>query len=480
MVINPRAGTVVNSRYSSPDTSSSPNSKLLQRTIDLNYTNKKRSNSFKWIIVNAVFLLIFVYDLSCKCPGYTTILHYVELICAGVMAANLVQYAIRLLPSRAPKLPLSPDQQKLLGLSNADIDSSFILTKSNSSPVQASDSEGESWRVSDAELSLSPRAWRSAPSSPPSPPSPTSPPSPPSPPTSSLDTTHDQFIADQSSLTDYLKRCEERTRAAEPAPALPPALAPARAPPPYQLAVTDSAGGNKLEESSEPGAGRVWRRLDLDPQRLTQWNLNLRLWIHVTILERLVREIRAVDEALARAALCEAGALREGRLPPARLRALAAAQPALAALLPFLEPFPDQRYVVRRVAQLARGGCLSAYRWAGGGPDWRPGAPTDAELLLHLVAAYLDAQLPGGFSAERVGEAGADALRVVRVRGAAGAAPHYALVRGDETLDVGRGRNNLLHTLLLLLAAAARRDPPALARTHLGPAGLNMLWIIGR
>lgn len=58
--------------------------------------------------------------------------------------------------------------------------------------------------------------------------------------------------------------------------------------------------------------------------------------------------------------------------------------------------------------------------------------------------------------------------------------PHFALALAGETLEVARGRNNLLHSLLLLLAAAARRDPPALARTHLGPAGLNMLWIIGR
>lgn len=213
----------------------------------------------------------------------------------------------------------------------------------------------------------------------------------------------------------------------------------------------------------------MWRRLHLDPQQLTQWNLNLRLWLHVTILEPLEREVRAVDDALARLALCEAGALRGGRVPPARLRAL----PPAAALLPYLEPFADQPYLLHRLAALARAPCLSAYRWDAGGPDWEPARPTDAELLYHLVATYLEAQAPGALG----GEGGP---RVVRVGGAGARPPHYALRRGDETLDVGRGRNNLLHTLLLLLAAAARRDPPALARTHLGPAGLNMLWIIGR
>lgn len=54
------------------------------------------------------------------------------------------------------------------------------------------------------------------------------------------------------------------------------------------------------------------------------------------------------------------------------------------------------------------------------------------------------------------------------------------MVAGEEALDPGTGRDNLLHTLLLFIAAAARQDPPAIARTHLGPAGLNLLWVLGR
>ncbi|XP_050352891.1 transmembrane protein 209 isoform X1 [Nymphalis io] len=468
--------------------SPSSNSKLVQRTIDLNYINKKRSNSVKWIIVNAVFLLIFAYDLSCKCPGHTSILHYVELICAGVLAANLIQYALSMIPSKAAKLPLSRDQQKLLGLSCADLDSSFILTQSECSRIQASESDGDKWPTSDAELSLSPRTWRAS-ASPPSPPSPVSSsrraPSPAhSQSPSSFDAVSDHFFADRGSLADYLRHYEERSRAESAGEGTGPARA---APPPvYQLASPD-AGHGKLEESSPQGSPQVWWRLDLDPQRLTQWNLNLRLWIHVTILERLVHEIRSTDEELARLALCEAGALRAGRAAPARLRALALHVPALAPLLPFLEPFPDQCYVVRRITELAQGGCLSSYRWDRGGSDWDASKPTDAELVLHLFATYLDGQLAGGggarpFSAEHVREAsaarrGGGAPAVVRV---SARPPHYALALAEETLDVGRGRNNLLHTLLLFLAAAARSDPPALARTHLGRAGLNMLWIIGR
>ncbi|VVC99679.1 unnamed protein product, partial [Leptidea sinapis] len=111
-------------------------------------------------------------------------------------------------------------------------------------------------------------------------------------------------------------------------------------------------------------------------------------WIHVTILERLVRELERVDEELWRAAAAERGELRAG-LPLDRLRAL----PRCAALLPFLEPYVEQRYVVPRIRELAKGGCMSAYRWNGGGADWDEAKPTDSELVLHLVATYLDTQV---------------------------------------------------------------------------------------
>ncbi|XP_073958020.1 transmembrane protein 209-like [Choristoneura fumiferana] len=158
---------------------------------------------------------------------------------------------------------------------------------------------------------------------------------------------------------------------------------------------------------------------------------------------------------------------------------------SLAAVLPFLEAFPDQKYIVRRIKELAVGGCLSNYKWNGGGADHDDSKPTDAEIVLHLLATYLDGQLPGGaggrvFSTEHVSSGGApprgpDALAVHRV---STRPPHYVLALGDDTIEVCRGRNNLLHTVLLLIAACARRTPPALHRVHLGPAGLNMLWII--
>lgn len=121
----------------------------------------------------------------------------------------------------------------------------------------------------------------------------------------------------------------------------------------YQLSAPAAAAG--ADDAPAAHSPHVWRRLHLDPQRLEQWNLNLRLWLHVTILQRLVREMEAADEALAAAGL-EA---RLGGASVERLRAAAAAAPqsalqSLPALLAYLEPFADQRYVVQRIRGTSR------------------------------------------------------------------------------------------------------------------------------
>ncbi|KAJ8717538.1 hypothetical protein PYW07_005468 [Mythimna separata] len=443
------------------DMSPSPNSSLVQHTIDLNYANKKRSSSLKWIFVNIALFLLFAYDLCCKCPGYTSVLHYVEMCAAGVLAANVLQHGARLAaPRRAPPA-LTPRQHRLLGLR--------APTAAPPAPPAAPD---------EPDVSLSPRrAWRADASPPPSPPSPASP--------RADRAAPDHFIADAHSLAAYLRAAEARGRA-EPAAAGWTLGASAGAAH-YQLSAPAAAAG--ADDAPAARAPQVWRRLHLDPTRLEQWNLNLRLWLHVTILQRLVRELAAADEALAASGLeARVGAASAERLRGAAQAGAHGLLHSLPALLAYLEPFADQRYVVQRIRELAHGGCLSGYRWNGGGSEWEDSKPTDAELVLHLLATYLDATLPAAASARPFSAAHVSAAPAAPPRGPAALCvhrvsarpPHYVLVLGDETVELSRGRNNLLHTLLLFLAAAAREEPPALRRLHLGRAGLNMLWIIGR
>ncbi len=72
--------------------------------------------------------------------------------------------------------------------------------------------------------------------------------------------------------------------------------------------------------------------------------------------------------------------------------------PSVHQLLPFLELTPYQDYLVDRVRQLSTGGAMSAYKWNAGGSynkaEWNDKLPTDAELVMHCVASYLDSRLP--------------------------------------------------------------------------------------
>ncbi|XP_013162533.1 PREDICTED: uncharacterized protein LOC106114019 [Papilio xuthus] len=433
----------------------SPNFNLVQRTIDLNYAKKKRASSIKWFFVNITVFLVFTFDLTWSGPCSGSLARYAQLAAAGAACAGALRHALRLLPrpaTAAPPARLSRRQLRLLGLSPADLDSSLVLSEGESSsalaPAPVPAPAASALAPCELSLSLSPRRWRAPRSPPPSPPPASPPRSPPrSPPHSPRDAPRDRFIADHRSLADYLKQYEGRQEGAEGA-----------------------------------GSPPVCWQLDIDPHKLTQWNLNLRLWIHITILERVVGAMAAADAALARLA---GGEARLGRVSGERLRALAGAAPALGALLPYLEPFADQRYVVRRLRELARAPCLSEYRGEAGGADWHAGQPTDAEIILHLFATYLDGQMlqsgnPRPFTSQYLyaagsgAGAGAEEPRLERVR----ERPPQWAVRVGGALAGARGRNNLLHALLLLLAAAARRSPPALSRTPLGPAGLNMLWIL--
>lgn len=58
--------------------------------------------------------------------------------------------------------------------------------------------------------------------------------------------------------------------------------------------------------------------------------------------------------------------------------------PTLSALIPFLELTPNQEYLVKRIKELSKGGCMSEFKWNGGGSfngkDWDHNLPTDSSV----------------------------------------------------------------------------------------------------
>ena len=72
--------------------------------------------------------------------------------------------------------------------------------------------------------------------------------------------------------------------------------------------------------------------------------------------------------------------------------------PHLPMLVAFLELLPHQEYIVNRIQELAKAGSMSEYRWNSGGQlhgkDRDEHLPIEAALIMHLLATYLDSQLP--------------------------------------------------------------------------------------
>ena len=55
---------------------------------------------------------------------------------------------------------------------------------------------------------------------------------------------------------------------------------------------------------------------------------------------------------------------------------------------------------------------------------------------------------------------------------------HYVVQVADKQLDVGGGRNNLIHSLLLFLHTVKVERAGMLGRVNFGLSGLNILWVL--
>ena len=55
---------------------------------------------------------------------------------------------------------------------------------------------------------------------------------------------------------------------------------------------------------------------------------------------------------------------------------------------------------------------------------------------------------------------------------------HYVVQVGDKQLDVGAGRNNMIHSILLFLHTIKMEKSGMLGRVNFGLSGLNMLWVL--
>ncbi|XP_032674619.1 transmembrane protein 209 isoform X2 [Odontomachus brunneus] len=531
------------SSFYSPMKCISPNARILtpkpqvQQLLDLRLTQNKARDSITWFCVNILLLSIVLYDVMCDGTVYKPI-YWLEWCLASILTINAFYHIMRYIwaTMRLQPIVLKPKQKRLLGVSEDE-----PLFKNEVVQQQKSSETSPSLNLSCINLRRTIPLASSVLSeikdystssvfkynSPVSPKSPVSS-------NGSLSKsmsislngslTNEDLIRDECELESYLEEVEQQRKCmlptnvdqpsnllssfwSHPAVRRPGEVSPLLRRCAYQLAPTidkTKATSPGAEEGSSPrgtfGAMNVWRKYRIDQKKVDEWIAFLRMWISRTIVERVALEIDNICVALIRHGLSDS---QPGHVGLDRLRKLAQAPflvsaiPTLPTLVPFLELCNNQEYLVKRIKTLANGGCMSEFKWNGGGShngkEWDSSLPTDSAIIMHLISTYMDTQLEAPldqpdarpFTSRYMARSG---MELPRNKGPIIVCqsvnpPHYNLaLSGDSLLsdyeEIQRGRNNLFHTLLLFLYIVKTRDHGMLGRVNAGTSGINILWVI--
>ncbi|GFR11367.1 transmembrane protein 209 [Trichonephila clavata] len=249
------------------------------------------------------------------------------------------------------------------------------------------------------------------------------------------------------------------------------------------------------DDSSEIHCGdNVLNKLKVTDKMLTVWCERMRKWICQTILVKLVREIDEINMALSEIGLPE---FQIGNVSLFALHQIAATKsqhlPTLLSVLPYVDMHSNQEYLVRRLKDLAHGGCMGDFKWNSGGnyedKQWCDDLPTDSALVMHILCCYLDAHLPPDphfpegkpFTSKyfkKIPEKSVLSKDLTYIYQSSLNPPHFKVVLGEELYTLPKGRNNMFCALVIFLHYMKTKECGMLGRVNLGQSGLNMLWIL--
>ncbi|XP_064512915.1 transmembrane protein 209 isoform X2 [Pseudopipra pipra] len=270
----------------------------------------------------------------------------------------------------------------------------------------------------------------------------------------------------------------------------------------YQLACRSQAPSAHKDEadlSSKQAAEEVWARVTMNRQLLDHmdsWTAKFRNWINDTILVPLVEEMESVSTQLRRMG-CPELQIGEASISSLKQAALVKAPliPTLNALVQYLDLTPNQEYLVERIRELSQGGCMSSFRWNGGGDfkgrKWDTDLPTDSSILMHVFCTYLDSRLPPHpkypdgktFTSQHFIQSpdkpDTSNENLFCIYQSSINPPHYELIYECHVYSLPKGRNNMFHTLLMFLYIIKTKESGMLGRVNLGLSGVNILWIFG-
>ncbi|CAI8015266.1 Transmembrane protein 209 [Geodia barretti] len=276
-------------------------------------------------------------------------------------------------------------------------------------------------------------------------------------------------ISSQQALESYLSSETERELGLTPDLSWPPRPSP-DTPSTLRKYHVATRGQSPSRDSGSPLVTEddaVWVELGISRGNLIRWTENCRRWLAETVFVPVAAEIDKINQTLAKGSTptVKIGAASSNDLRRESKRR-APQVPTLHLVLPYLELTSKQAYLVQRIRELSSGGCLSVYRWNGGGAwngrPWTQELPTDPQIVLHLLCVYLDSHLPLSplftngrpFTSHYLIKS--PDKPVARSPGVAVyqstlLPPHYNIVVGDKLVDIPKGRNNLFQAIVALL-----------------------------
>lgn len=266
-------------------------------------------------------------------------------------------------------------------------------------------------------------------------------------------------------------------------------------------AVGPSSGKGRTQAATD-SADPVWSRYGIRSNDVVEEQiLRLRLWISSTILKPLLAEIDSLNSKAAKCASVNKNAdFVIGESSLLHLQSIVASKldqySTLGALLPYLELSSNQGYLLERLRELGkRDACLTEFRWNSGSQyknkPWDDRLPSDSDLVMHLFATYMNSTLPlnplcpegKSFSAlyfiQHPAKPPTDRRKgFLSIYQNSITPPNFQLLVGDETVETGKGKNNLFGTLLSFFHHLKSKCGARLDTLSLGSSGLNVLWVL--
>ncbi|XP_052060873.1 transmembrane protein 209-like [Mytilus californianus] len=247
------------------------------------------------------------------------------------------------------------------------------------------------------------------------------------------------------------------------------------------------------DQSSLYNGEDIWGKRRVTEDELYLWTERVRKWICLSVVSRVAKEIDQINATLRRIGSEET---EIGEVSVSTLKHLAFTKgslvPSLNTVVTYLDFSSNQEYLVKRIKDLGRDGCMSDFVWNNGGhygKTWGEHLPNDASLVMHMLCTYFDTRLPAQpkypdgktftsqYFIKTPDKPNLDKEDTFCIYQSAINPPHFQVVIGKSMHNLPKGRNNMFQAVLLFLHHIKTKEHGMLGRVNLGMSGVNVLWI---